>query len=92
MSGHHADRNLNILNAAMVVASSYGHRLRSLCPDEGDAPRFLQLYIHDTANEVSNRMAHFRGEHEGGLKMEIVKGLIDLLDNHNAFVQLFHTA
>nr|GFB52279.1 helitron helicase-like domain-containing protein [Tanacetum cinerariifolium] len=37
-------------------------------------------------------MAHFGGEHESGLKKEIVEGLIELLDNHNASVQLFRTA
>ncbi|GKE56023.1 DNA helicase [Tanacetum coccineum] len=36
-------------------------------------------------------MAHFGGEHESGLKKEIVEGLIELLDNHNALVQLFRT-
>nr|GEX13634.1 DNA helicase [Tanacetum cinerariifolium] len=61
-------------------------------PDEGQPLRFLQLYIHDTANEVNNRMANFGNEHESVLKKEIVEGLIQLLDSHNALVQLFHTA
>nr|GEU36430.1 helitron helicase-like domain-containing protein [Tanacetum cinerariifolium] len=50
------------------------------------------LYIYDTNNKVQNRMAHFGGEEQSGLKREIVKGLIDFLDNHNALVQLFRTA
>nr|GEV00151.1 DNA helicase [Tanacetum cinerariifolium] len=37
-------------------------------------------------------MANFGNEHESTLKKEIVKGLIQLLDSHNALVQLFHTA
>nr|GFA73486.1 hypothetical protein [Tanacetum cinerariifolium]GFA73518.1 hypothetical protein [Tanacetum cinerariifolium] len=32
------------------------------------------------------------GEHERGLKREIIEGLIEFLDNHNALVQLFCTA
>nr|GEW31891.1 hypothetical protein [Tanacetum cinerariifolium] len=56
------------------------------------APKFLQLYIYDTTNEVKNRMAHFGGEYEGGLKKEIVEGLIEFLDTHSALVHLFHTA
>ncbi|GKF76928.1 hypothetical protein Tco_0229398, partial [Tanacetum coccineum] len=63
-----------------------------MCPEEGERPRFLQLYIYDTDNEVSNRMTHFGGQQQGGLKKEIVEGLIDFLDNHNALVQLFRTA
>nr|GFA14212.1 helitron helicase-like domain-containing protein [Tanacetum cinerariifolium] len=63
-----------------------------MSPPEGAAPRFLQLYIYDTANEVKNRMAHFRGQHEGGLKKEIIEGLIEFLDNHNALIKIFQTA
>ncbi|GJR87145.1 DNA helicase [Tanacetum coccineum] len=63
----------------------------SMCPEECNTPRFLQLYIYDTTNEVSHRMAHFGGENQSGLKREIVEGLIEFLDNHNALVQLFRT-
>ncbi|GKA35542.1 DNA helicase [Tanacetum coccineum] len=65
--------------------------LGSLCPAEGEPPRFLQLYIYDTDNEVDNRMHHFGGNNSG-LRRDIVKGLIELLDNHNALVQLFRTS
>nr|GEW28528.1 helitron helicase-like domain-containing protein [Tanacetum cinerariifolium] len=51
------------------------HWIGSMCPDEGAAPRFLELYIYDTTNEVKNRMDHFGGEHDGGLKKEIVEAL-----------------
>ncbi|GJU61260.1 DNA helicase [Tanacetum coccineum] len=60
----------------------------SLCPAEGEPPRFLQLYIYDTDNEVDNRMSHFGGENSD-LRRDIVEGLIDLLDTHNGLVQLF---
>nr|GEW06812.1 helitron helicase-like domain-containing protein [Tanacetum cinerariifolium] len=63
-----------------------------MCPDKGKTPRFLRLYIYDTANEVKNRMAHFGGENDNGLKKQIVEELIEFLDNHNALVQLFRTA
>nr|GEX47919.1 helitron helicase-like domain-containing protein [Tanacetum cinerariifolium] len=63
-----------------------------MCPQECDMPRFLQLYIYDTNNEVQNRMAHFGSEEQSGLKKEIVEGLIEFLDNHNSLVQLFRTA
>nr|GEV59534.1 helitron helicase-like domain-containing protein [Tanacetum cinerariifolium] len=65
--------------------------LGSLCPAEGAPPRFLQLYIYDTDNEVDNRMSHFGGDNSE-LRRDIVEGLIDLLDAHNALVQLFRTA
>ncbi|GJS58197.1 putative reverse transcriptase domain-containing protein [Tanacetum coccineum] len=42
-------------------------------------------------NEVDNRMSHFGGDNSG-LRRDIVEGLIDLLDTHNALVHLFRTA
>lgn len=36
------------------------HRIGSLLPNPGSNPKFLQLYIHDTDNEVSNRLATIR--------------------------------
>ncbi|GKB21147.1 hypothetical protein Tco_0855070 [Tanacetum coccineum] len=64
----------------------------SLCPTEGDPPRFLQLYIYDTENEVANRMRHFGGTSSGNLDPAIVQGLIGFLDKHNELVRLFRTA
>jgi len=36
------------------------HRIGSLLPDSGSTPRFVQLYIYGTQNEVSNRFSHFK--------------------------------
>ena len=33
------------------------HRIGSLLPQDGDAPKFAQLYFHDTDNEIENRMS-----------------------------------
>ncbi|GKC01801.1 hypothetical protein Tco_0987937 [Tanacetum coccineum] len=40
---------------------------------------------------IDNRMSHFGGDNSG-LRKCIIEGLIDLLDAHNALVQLFRTA
>jgi hypothetical protein len=32
------------------------HRMGSMLPQPGEAPRFAQLYIYDTDNEVANRI------------------------------------
>ncbi|GKC43193.1 hypothetical protein Tco_1060915 [Tanacetum coccineum] len=73
------------------ISGQLYHWIGSLCPSEGDPPRFLQLYIYDTDNEVDNRMNHFGGDNSE-LRRDIVEGLINLLDTHNALVQLFRTA
>jgi hypothetical protein len=35
------------------------HQIESLVPKPGEPPKFAQLYIYDTQNEISNRMPHF---------------------------------
>jgi hypothetical protein len=36
------------------------HRIGSLLPVPGQAPKFAQLYIYDTENEIQNRMQGIR--------------------------------
>jgi hypothetical protein len=38
------------------ICGQVHHRVGSLLPLDDSAPQFLQLYVYDTANEVSNRM------------------------------------
>ncbi|GJR83024.1 putative reverse transcriptase domain-containing protein [Tanacetum coccineum] len=59
-------KGMNI--AVSIVVPAFGqlyHWLGSLRPAEGEPPRFLQLYIYDTDNEVDNRMHHFGGDNSG---------------------------
>ncbi|GKC65432.1 hypothetical protein Tco_1098030 [Tanacetum coccineum] len=92
-SGAHVDDLINNGRGPYVfkISRQLDHWIASLCLAEGEPQRFLQLYIYDTNNEVDNRMSHFGGENNS-LHRDIVEGLIDLLDNHNALVQLFRTA
>ncbi|GJX82943.1 hypothetical protein Tco_0332424 [Tanacetum coccineum] len=73
------------------ISGQLYHWIGCLCPTEGKPPRFLQLYIYDTDNEVDNHMSHF-GRDNNRLHRDIFEGLIDLLNAHNALVQLFGTA
>ncbi|GJX91650.1 hypothetical protein Tco_0344976 [Tanacetum coccineum] len=68
------------------ISGQLYHWIGSLCPTEGEQPRFLQLYIYDTANEIDSRMSHFGGQNSD-LRRNTVEGLIDLLDTHNGLVQ-----
>ena len=74
------------------VSGQIYHSIGKLCPDERVRPRFLQLYIYDTDNEVRNRLQNFLGNTKDPLREDIVEGLIQILDHHNALVQLFRTA
>ena len=43
-----------------VISGQNYHRIGSLIPSDGIPPKFAQLYIYDTENEVANRLSHFR--------------------------------
>ncbi|GJS39598.1 DNA helicase [Tanacetum coccineum] len=92
--GANVDNSINNGKGPYVfrISGQLYHWIGSLCPEEGQSPRFLQLYIYDTTNEVKNRLSHFSDEHQSELKEEVVEGLIEFLDTHNALVQLFRTA
>lgn len=48
------------------------HLIGSLMPSEGEPPRFAQLYIYDTENEIKNRLLSVR--------------LVSLLSNSNKII------
>ncbi|PWA98740.1 hypothetical protein CTI12_AA015220 [Artemisia annua] len=73
------------------VSGQIYHYIGSMCPELNKEPKFLQLYIYDTANEVRNRLLHFN-KNGGRLRQDIVQNLIQVFDNHNELVKLFRTA
>jgi hypothetical protein len=74
------------------ISGQIHHWIGTLCPTNGKDPRFLQLYIYDTKNEVRNRMEPFGGKERSGLNPQLVQSLIEILDEHNELVQVFRTA
>lgn len=43
-----------------ILSGQNYHRIGNLLPEDGQLPKYAQLYIHDTQNEASNRITHFR--------------------------------
>ncbi|XP_012852527.1 PREDICTED: uncharacterized protein LOC105972131 [Erythranthe guttata] len=69
------------------------HLMGSLSPDEGSRPKFAQLYIFDTENEVKNRMDAVRsGDSSSELDPEIVSTLKDMVDSSNMLAQSYRAA
>ncbi|KAL6519577.1 hypothetical protein OROHE_017397 [Orobanche hederae] len=66
------------------------HLLGSLLPPDGRAPKFCQLYICDTENEVDNRISALYGE--SNLDPNIVDGLMKMLDENNELAKGFRMA
>jgi len=44
------------------ISGQVCHWMGSLCPQTPDKPRFLQLYVYDTENEVRNRLSIYTNE------------------------------
>lgn len=74
------------------VAGQVSHWIGSLCPKVGDSPRFLQLYMYDTENEVANRMHFFPRSESRRVEESVVSALSSMLDSINGYVRLFRSA
>ncbi|KAL3652210.1 hypothetical protein CASFOL_001891 [Castilleja foliolosa] len=74
------------------VSGQVSHWIGSICPPDNEHPRFLQLYIYDTENEVPNRLRFFEGSDRRSLSPAIVKCLSDTLKSCNEYARLFTTA
>ncbi|KAG5251167.1 ATP-dependent DNA helicase [Salix suchowensis] len=66
------------------------HLMGSLLPNEHQSPKFAQLYIFDTDNEISNRLHPFNDNNsQSSLDDNVVKELINMLDASNVLAKLF---
>ncbi|OIT19607.1 hypothetical protein A4A49_41443 [Nicotiana attenuata] len=64
------------------------HQIGSLLPPQGSTPKFAQLYIYDTENEVENRIhAISYCESNNQLHAEIVTDLKQMPDDHNVLAK-----
>ncbi|XP_042027196.1 uncharacterized protein LOC121774371 [Salvia splendens] len=62
----------------------------SLLPEDGCIPKFAQLYIYDTENEINRRINSVRGRNDlNNLHSEIVVDLQKMLDEENVLVKSF---
>ncbi|CAH9126445.1 unnamed protein product [Cuscuta epithymum] len=69
------------------------HLIGSLIPTVGSIPKFAQLYIYDTENELQNRIKSVRGDvNANQLHIEIVEDLRNMLNDHNVLVKSFRMA
>ncbi|KAI5392584.1 hypothetical protein KIW84_077109 [Lathyrus oleraceus] len=66
------------------------HRIGSMLPVPGQNPRFAQLYVYDTENEIENRMHGFRSK--SGVDVNIVRKLSEMLYECNVHAQSFRMA
>ncbi|KAF7025939.1 hypothetical protein CFC21_038085 [Triticum aestivum] len=76
------------------ISGQVSHHIGSLVPSGDDTPKFVELYIHDPANEIRHRMNALNLEDKPtrGVDESIVVGLRDMLNEFNPLVQTFREA
>ncbi|XP_076948001.1 uncharacterized protein LOC143620123 [Bidens hawaiensis] len=98
--GGKIDKSINKGNAPFIFRPSGQnyHSIGSLLPATGSKPKFAQLYIYDTYNEVSNRQSIFdqsandNSSTSNVLDVQIIKQLKHMLDTHNELVKCYRMA
>jgi hypothetical protein len=69
------------------------HHIGTLLPEEGNKPRWAQLYIYDTEHEIENRIETSKnGGEDSSIDPIIVAGLQKMLDEHNVLAKTFRMA
>nr|XP_028948133.1 uncharacterized protein LOC103415272 [Malus domestica] len=75
------------------ISGQVCHLMGSLLPPDNQPPKFAQLYVYDTYNEVQNRLKAFDSDgNNGRLDPQIVESLIKMFDESNELVKLFRIA
>lgn len=94
--GANIDRSMNDGRGPPVfkISGQIHHRIGSLLPPDGAPPKFIQLYIYDTTNEINNRIQALQTQErpDGDLEPSIVQSLQHMLDEHNPFAKQFRIA
>ncbi len=69
-------------NPTFKIQGKVFHRIGSLKPNEGEIPKFAQLYFHDSDNEVANRL-----HHNPHLNEDILSKLQECLKRVNPYIE-----
>ncbi|XP_022023763.1 uncharacterized protein LOC110924026 [Helianthus annuus] len=98
--GGRIDKTINRGNAPYVfrLSGQNYHTIGSLLPEDGNEPKFSQLYTYDTDNEIFNRQNAVGGSNtsftitESAFDVQIIEELTLMLDTNNALVKIYRQA
>ncbi|RCV17669.1 hypothetical protein SETIT_3G238100v2 [Setaria italica] len=94
--GGNIDKRINQGDGPYVfrINGQIHHRIGSLLPQPNKAPKFAELYIFDTKNEIENRIRALTNEEpdQNDINLYIVNELKKMLDNCNPLVKVFRHA
>ncbi|XP_022023935.2 uncharacterized protein LOC110924208 [Helianthus annuus] len=97
MVGGKVDTEINKGNAPFVyrISGQNAHSMGSLLPKHGAQPKFSQLYIYDTENELANRELLFSDSSSKAsirakeLDVKFIKFITNMLDSTNMLVKTY---
>ncbi|KAL4566048.1 hypothetical protein LXL04_030158 [Taraxacum kok-saghyz] len=95
--GGRVDKEVNKSRGPYVyrISGENYHRLGSLLPPDESQPKFSQLYIYDTDNEISNRQHIFSRPQDASTSrspsadLDVIKFLQEMLDANNELVKSY---
>jgi len=92
--GERIDNSVNDGRSAYVfrINGSNHHKIGTLLPPSGFIPKFAQLYIYDTSNELSNQLNALEHSNCFDIRGDIVQELQEMLDSINLYVAIFRRA
>lgn len=93
--GGNVDRTINSKRGPYIfrINGSNHHKIGSLLPMPGGTPKFAQLYIYDTDNEVSNRINAIGGDTIASrLDVNVITELMKMLHENNVLADAFRMA
>ncbi|KAK0589045.1 hypothetical protein LWI29_008903 [Acer saccharum] len=95
-TGAKVDNTINVGGGPYVyrISGQNHHLMGSLLPATGEKPKFAQLYIYDTENEVVNRLQALSGDNtlSSRLEFDIVFELVKMFDECNDLAKVFRMA
>lgn len=93
-SGGNVDHSINSGRGPYIyrLNGQNHHVFGSLIPNDGDTPKFCQLYIYDTVNEVNNRLRWVNLADQSNIDVDVVDGLMHMFDETNELCQRFRMA
>jgi hypothetical protein len=90
--GAQVNRDINFGSGPYVfkISGQVHHLMGSVLPSDSECPKYAQLYVYDTKNEVSNRINAIDPSHDNQkIKPDIVHGFIEMFDEINELTRTF---
>ncbi|XP_074351372.1 uncharacterized protein LOC141690475 [Apium graveolens] len=93
-NGAHIDHSVNKLKGPWVyrILGLHYHQYGTLMPNDSRTPKFCQLYVFDTQNEIENRLKVVGQVNGNSIDRDVLQGILNMLDEVNPLVKKFRMA